>query len=67
MPLEMSFMSAWKPLMREDGFSAKWGLTFPERSTPGFKIDYKGHECKWNGPVFDGFVALPCRFEDATR
>ena len=50
MPLEMSFMSAWKPLMREDGFSAKWGLTFPERSTPGFKIDYKGHECKWNGP-----------------
>ena len=52
MPLAASFMSAWKPLMREDGFWAKWGLTFPERSTPGFTIDYTGHECKWNGPTW---------------
>ena len=65
MPLGTSFMSAWKPLMREDGFSAKWGLTFPERSTPGFKIDYRGHECKWNGPSwpYATSVALTALYE----
>ena len=65
MPLSSSFMSAWKPLMREDGFSAKWGLTFPERSTPGFVLDYKGHECKWNGPSwpYATSIALTALYE----
>ena len=65
MPLSSSFMAAWKPLMREDGFSAKWGLTFPERSTPGFVLDYKGHECKWNGPSwpYATSIALTALYE----
>ena len=50
MPLDESFLAAWKPLMREDGFHAPHGLTFPERSARGFRIDRRGHECKWNGP-----------------
>lgn len=48
-PLE-GYGAAWAPLMRSDGFLAKWGLTFPEQSAPGFKIAYEGHECQWNGP-----------------
>ena len=65
MPLKPVFLSAWKPLMREDGFCAKWGLTFPERSTPGFTIDYKGHECKWNGPSwpYATSIALTALYE----
>ena len=41
---------AWAPLVREDGFLAPFGLTFPERSAKGFTIAYAGHECQWNGP-----------------
>ena len=44
------YEKAWAPLVREDGFSAPFGLTFPERSTKGFTIAYEGHECQWNGP-----------------
>ena len=49
MPLE-GYEKAWAPLMREDGFLAPFGLTFPERSAKGFTIAYEGHECQWNGP-----------------
>ena len=40
----------WSQLFDPQGFAAYYGLTFPERRAPGFVIDYKGHECKWNGP-----------------
>ena len=40
----------WLQLMDPNGFAARYGLTFPERRAPGFVLDYKGHECKWNGP-----------------
>ena len=44
------YEKAWERLGAEGGFRSKWGLTFPERSTPGFTIAYTGHECQWNGP-----------------
>ena len=40
----------WSQLTDPQGFWARYGLTFPERRAPGFVLDYKGHECKWNGP-----------------
>ena len=40
----------WAQLSDPQGFAARYGLTFPERRAAGFAIDYKGHECKWNGP-----------------
>ncbi|MBQ7190033.1 MAG: hypothetical protein IJR99_11525 [Kiritimatiellae bacterium] len=51
MPLD-GFADAWKPLMKENGFSAPKGLVFPTRDTPGFTAepDYRKHECLWNGP-----------------
>jgi len=49
MPLD-GYEKAWAPILREDGFRAPFGLTFPERSADGFAISYKGHECQWNGP-----------------
>lgn len=51
MPLE-GFGAAWEPLTDEKGFYAPKGLVFPRRDTPGFdvEIDYKKHECLWNGP-----------------
>ena len=44
--------AAWNQIIDEKGFSAPWGLTFPERRDPAFKIDYEGHSCLWNGPVW---------------
>ena len=44
--------AAWNQLLDENGFFAPWGLTFPERRDPAFKIDYNGHCCLWNGPVW---------------
>ena len=41
---------AWTPFADPEGFAALWGLTFPERRTPGFAISYAGHPCQWNGP-----------------
>jgi hypothetical protein len=43
---------AFDQLLDEGGFAAPWGLTFPERRDAGFKIDYDGHCCLWNGPVW---------------
>ena len=42
--------AAWEPFADPEGFAAPWGLTFPERRTPGFAISYAGHPCQWNGP-----------------
>lgn len=44
------YEAAWKPFAEAEGFAAKWGLTFPERRTPGFTLSYEGHPCQWNGP-----------------
>lgn len=65
MPLGESFLDAWKPLTREDGFYAPHGLAFPERSARGWKIDRKGHECKWNGPSwpYATSIALTALYE----
>jgi hypothetical protein len=50
MPLK-GYEAAWAPLMdAQNGFFGKFGLTVPERSAPGFVLDYTGHDCKWNGP-----------------
>ena len=43
-------MADWTQLSDTNGFAAAYGLTFPERRAPGFVLDYRGHECKWNGP-----------------
>lgn len=40
----------WAQLADPQGFAARFGLSFPERRAAGFAIDYRGHECKWNGP-----------------
>ena len=40
----------WAQLSDPQGFAASHGLSFPERRAKGFVIDYRGHECKWNGP-----------------
>lgn len=56
----------WSQLSDPQGFAALYGLTFPERRAEGFKIDYVGHECKWNGPSwpFATSVALTAYIND---
>jgi len=56
----------WTQLADPQGFAATYGLTFPERRAKGFVIDYKGHECKWNGPSwpFATSVALTALMND---
>lgn len=56
--LDASYDGVWRHLMREDGFLAPWGLTFPERSAPGFEISYEGHDCLWNGPSWPYATSL---------
>lgn len=41
---------AWKFLMDSTYFYAPFGPTTTEQCDPEFKIEYKGHECQWNGP-----------------
>lgn len=43
---------AWKQVLDEEGFQAKYGLTTAEQRHPGFAVNYEGHECQWNGPVW---------------
>jgi len=45
-----AYSVAWKFLMDPTKFYAPYGLTTTEQSDPGFKIEYKGHECQWDGP-----------------
>ena len=56
----------WAQLGDPQGFAAQYGLTFPERRAKGFVIDYKGHECKWNGPSwpFATSIALTALMND---
>ena len=56
----------WAQLSDTNGFAAAYGLTFPERRAPGFVLDYRGHECKWNGPSwpFATSVALTALAND---
>ena len=42
--------SAWRQLLDENGFAAPFGLCFAERRASGFRIEYSGHPCQWNGP-----------------
>ena len=59
----------WAQLSDPQGFAARYGLTFPERRAKGFAIDYKGHECKWNGPSwpFATSIALTALANDLHR
>lgn len=41
---------AWKFLLDTEGFNAPYGPTTTEQNHPGFRVEYKGHECQWNGP-----------------
>ena len=56
----------WAQLGDPQGFAATYGLSFPERRAKGFVIDYRGHECKWNGPSwpFATSVALTAYAND---
>ena len=67
MPLGVAYAAAWKPLMKDTGFSAPVGLTFPARDTPGFdvSIDLQRHECLWNGPSwpYATSIALTALYE----
>ena len=67
MPLGAAYAAAWKPLMKETGFAAPKGLTFPARDTPGFDVSYdlSRHECLWNGPSwpYATSVALTALYE----
>jgi len=41
---------AWKQIMDPKGFYAPYGPTTAEQRHPGFKVEYFGHACQWNGP-----------------
>ncbi|BCM89945.1 beta-L-arabinobiosidase [Abditibacteriota bacterium] len=43
---------AWKQFSDVQGFKAPFGLTTAEQRHPAFAINYKGHDCQWNGPVW---------------
>jgi hypothetical protein len=44
------FEAGFKELDDPKGFKAPFGPTFPEQRHPKFALEYKGHECRWNGP-----------------
>jgi hypothetical protein len=47
---DLEFTVAWKQLMDPRGFFAPFGPTTAEQQHSGFKLDYEGHPCQWNGP-----------------
>jgi hypothetical protein len=49
-PKGKGYEEAWAQLMDPRGFFAPFGPTTAEQRHPGFRIEYKGHECQWNGP-----------------
>ena len=53
-----AFDSAWKQAMDPQGFFAPFGLTSAEQRHPKFAIEYHGHECQWNGPVWPFSTAI---------
>jgi len=49
-PDSADYSVAWGQLMDAGGFYAPYGPTTAERRSPGFGLNYNGHECQWNGP-----------------
>jgi hypothetical protein len=49
-PKNKGYEAAWEQLMDKEGFYAPFGPTTAEQRHPGFRINYEGHECQWNGP-----------------
>lgn len=49
-PKNKGFEEAWKQVNDSKGFYAPYGLTTCEQRHKGFKVEYNGHECQWNGP-----------------
>ena len=49
-PPDEGYEVAWEQLMDPEGFYAPFGPTTAEQRHPGFRINYSGHECQWNGP-----------------
>ncbi len=49
-PKNSGYEKAWAQILNNDGFYAPYGLTTCEQRHPGFRINYSGHECQWNGP-----------------
>jgi hypothetical protein len=49
---DVGFTSAWSAVLDPKGFQAPFGFTTCEQHSPGFAIDYSGHECQWDGPVW---------------
>jgi hypothetical protein len=49
---DADYISAWSEIRDPKGFNARFGLTTCEQGSPGFAVDYSGHECQWNGPVW---------------
>jgi hypothetical protein len=41
---------AWAYLNDTLGFKAPYGPTTAERCAEGFRVNYSGHDCQWNGP-----------------
>lgn len=52
------FAVAWKQIMDPQGFFAPFGPTTAEHRHPGFKLDYEGHPCQWNGPSWPFSTAV---------
>ena len=46
------YSDAWRQILDPEGFKAKFGLTSAERRDRRFSLNYVGHECQWNGPVW---------------
>ena len=46
------YAQAWLQVKDENGFKAPFGLTTLERRSRLFSVNYVGHECQWNGPVW---------------
>jgi hypothetical protein len=47
---DAGYEEAWRELTDPEGFAAPFGPTFAERRHPRFQLNYRGHECQWNGP-----------------
>jgi hypothetical protein len=52
------FEDAWKQIKDTEGFYASYGPTSTEQRHPGFRLNYVGHECQWNGPSWPFATAI---------
>jgi hypothetical protein len=52
------YSAAWAQIMDPQGFYAPFGPTTAERRSPGFALNYTGHECQWNGPSWPFSTSL---------